>query len=375
MGFLGRAAALPLGSAKALAQSAPPEPKPSERMAMGEAARGFMDKYLVPGFSVAVGHSGRLVYRDAFGWAERDAHEPVTPSHLFRIGSISKPITSVAIFKLIEEGHLSLADRVFGAGALLGADFGPPPFPRFVEDITIEHLLTHSCGGWGNRHDDPMSMKREMDHAQLIAWTVRNQALTNMPGRVYAYSNFGFCLLGRVIEKITKRPYEDFVINAVLRGCGIDDMVVGGNTLMERRPGEVKYYGQNGENPYGMNLTRLDSVGGWIATPTDLVQFAMHVSGFRQPASILKAWTIAAMTAPSAPNSGYAKGWEVNRAGNWWHFGTIPGSKSIMVRARGGFCWAAIANSRDTISRNSIMSRDLNRLMWTMVRLVKAWHA
>src|SRR5262245_9553752 len=107
------AAASPLGMS-AWPDSAPAEPalpagpSPAERAAMADAANAFRQRYAVPGFSVAVGHSGRLIYQDSFGWADREAREPATPAHLFRIASISKSITSVAIFTLIEEGRLSL---------------------------------------------------------------------------------------------------------------------------------------------------------------------------------------------------------------------------------------------------------------------------
>ena len=95
---------------------------------MEATARAFMQTYAVPGFSVAIGRAGQIIYQDAFGDADRDTREPLTPMHLFRIASVSKPITSATIFGLIEQGRLSLGDRVFGTGAALGTDFGGPPY-------------------------------------------------------------------------------------------------------------------------------------------------------------------------------------------------------------------------------------------------------
>jgi CubicO group peptidase (beta-lactamase class C family) len=117
---LAPAAAQPAGAAA--------EPSPAERAAMAANARAFMQTYAVPGFSVAVGHAGRIIYQDAFGVADREKNEPLTPMHLFRIASVSKPITSTAIFSLIEQGRLHLSDRVFGPGGVLGTDFGAPPY-------------------------------------------------------------------------------------------------------------------------------------------------------------------------------------------------------------------------------------------------------
>jgi len=338
---------------------------------MAASARAFMQTYAVPGFSVAVGHGGRIIYQDAFGLADREKNEPVTPMHVFRIASVTKPITSTAIFALIEQGRLHLGDRIFGAGSVLGAEFGGPTYRPQVGEITLEHLLTHTCGGWSNNRDDPMFTNPGMNHAQLIEWVLRNRPLDHPPGQSYAYSNFGYCVLGRVIEKVSRQGYAAFVGDAVLRRCGVIDMAIAGNTLAQRRLGEVKYYGQN-DDPYGMNVARMDSHGGWIARPADLVQFAMHVDGFAAPPNILKPDTIRTMTTASSANAGYAKGWSVNKANNWWHNGSLPGTSTLVVRTHSGFCWAAFINTRRS---DSALDADLDKLIWTMVGEVKAWHA
>jgi CubicO group peptidase (beta-lactamase class C family) len=172
-----------------------------------------------------------------------------------------------------------------------------------------------------------------------------------------------------VIEKTTRQRYERYARNSVLKRCGVNDMTIAGNTLAQRRRGEVKYYGQ-GDNPYGMNVARMDSHGGWLARPADLMQFFMHVSGFPAPPNILKPQTIQTMTTASAANAGYAKGWEINKANNWWHNGSLPGSATIAVRTHSGFCWAAFTNTRRS---NSRLESDLDKLVWNMVREVKSW--
>jgi len=361
--------------AQAVATAGEPAlPTQAERDAMANLARAFMAKYNVPGFSVAIGFGGKLLYQDALGWADRESKTAVTPANRFRIASVSKPITSVTIFSLIEQGRIKLSDKVFGPGAIFGTDYGPPPYHPHIDEITVEHLLTHTCGGWSNAHngprgDDPMFINVAMNHAQLITWTLRNRPLDNPPGVHFDYSNFGYCVLGRVIEKITRQPYAAYVRDTVLKRCGIDDMAIAGNTLAQRQPGEVKYYGQS-ENPYGINITRMDSHGGWIARPADIVQFFMHVDGFSAPPNILRPQTIQAMTTPSAANAGYAKGWMVNKANNWWHNGTLPGISTIAVRTHGGFCWAAFTNTR---SKSPSYGGDLDKLIWSMARQVKSW--
>jgi len=291
---------------------------------------------------------------------------------LFRIASVTKPITSSAILDLVEIGRLKLEDRVFGRGALLGTHFGRMPYGRHIEEITIEHLLTHTCGGWRNDAQDPMFRNPRMNHDELISWTLDSVPLTTPPGQSFAYSNFGFCLLGRVIEAATGRSYAEHVQQRVLDRCGVRRMSLAGNTLGDRAPQEVRYYGQSGENPYGMNVRRMDSHGGWLATGSDLTAFATHVDGFMTTPNILRAETIRTMTTPSTANRNYAKGWSVNSMNNWWHNGSLPGTATILVRTASGFCWAALANTRRP---NSDMDLALDKMVWEMVQSVSAWRS
>jgi CubicO group peptidase (beta-lactamase class C family) len=347
----------------------PPLPTESEGAAMSAIAQQLMKQHGAPALSVAIARHGKFVYQRAFGFANKDTGERATPASLFRIASISKPITSAAIFSLIEQGRLKQDDLVFGAQGLLKFDYGES-YPGLVNKITLRHLLTHTCGGWENDNEDPMFYKPSWNHQELITWTLRNQPLKHEPGEHYAYSNFGYCLLGRVIEKIAGVSYAQFVQRTVLAKCGIKDMRVGGNTLAERAPGEVVYYGQpgSGANPYDMNVTRMDSHGGWIATASDLVAFAMHVDGFKTTPNILAADTIKTMTRGSAANLHYACGWNVNNAPNWWHGGSLPGTLTIMVRTASGLCWAALVNTR----ANGL---NLDEMMWKMAKAVPAWQA
>src|SRR5439155_13313726 len=109
-----------------LAEAAVQEISPDERQAMAAAANGFRKDFNAPGLSVAIARAGRLVYAEGFGAADQGV--AVKPSHLFRIASVSKPITSVAIFSLIEQGRLQLSDKVFGANGILQARYGRRPY-------------------------------------------------------------------------------------------------------------------------------------------------------------------------------------------------------------------------------------------------------
>ena len=343
-------------------------PSEAERAAMAAAAAALMRRYDLPGLAVAIAHRGRIVYDEAFGMAVRETGERLTTSHRFRIASVSKPITSATLFTLIEAGRVGLGDRVFGRGRVLGTEYGAPPYRQYVDQITIETLLTHTGGGWPNDNSDPMMRNPGMTHRQLITWAIRDIPLKHRPGTHYAYSNFGYCILGRVIERVTGQPYDAFVRNEVLRHCGVTGMEIAGNTPAERRPNEVRYYAPGTDDAYGLNVTRMDSHGGWIATAADLLRFAAHVDGFADQPSLLKPETIETMATGSRAEPGYAKGWQVNDLGNWWHSGSLPGTATILVRTHADFCWAILTNA----SRDGL---DLDKFGWDMVGKVGRWQA
>jgi CubicO group peptidase (beta-lactamase class C family) len=354
-----------------------------ERGEMGRMAATFKRSFQVPALSVAISRNGQFVFDQGFGFDQGfhlgNAKDlgPVNMSTLFRIASVTKPITSVTIFTLIEQGKLNLTDKVFGASGILGTRYGKSPYKQYVTDVTVDHLLTHTSGGWPDDSTDPMFRFNSWDQAKLIGWTLENLPLTYPPGEHWAYSNFGYCVLGRVIEQVTGQPYADYVQSNVLAPCGISGMRIAGNTLRQRANNEVVYFGQYNEDPYKMNVARMDSHGGWLATPSALVQFLDHVAGSGNIPSMLKPETIRMMTTPSpafpaSSSAKYARGWMVGR-GNWWHNGSLPGSTTLMVRTSTGLCWAALANTRT--EPHDQIDTALDGTMWAMVRSVPAWGA
>jgi CubicO group peptidase (beta-lactamase class C family) len=344
---------------------------------LGRLVANFKRQFGVPGFSVAISRNGQFVYDRGFGVADRKDAAQVMNSSIFRIASLSMPITSVAIFALIEKGQLHLNDKVFGPSGILGTKYGKGDKP-YVADVTVDHLLTHTSGGWPDDSRDPMFQHDSWDQTKLITWTIENLPLTNPPGQHFAFSNFGYCVLGRVIEQVSGQPYPDYVQAKVLAPCGISGMSIAQNSMKHRADNEVIYFGQYGEDPYKMNVTRMDSDAGWIGTPSNLIQFLDHLGSPDMP-SILKPQTLQTMFTPSpaypaTSDAKYARGWMVrnNGAGPRWHNGSMPGSTTLMVQTGTGICWAALANTR--FQPHDEMDAALDHLMSQMVASVPAWN-
>ena len=125
----------------------------------GDAVKGivipFMQKWAVPGLACSVARNGSVIATRTFGYANPITREIVTPDTRFRVASVSKPITSAAIFRLIELGQLAPHGRVFGAGAATGHDVRHHALRDDITSITIQHLLQHTAGGWHERRHGP----------------------------------------------------------------------------------------------------------------------------------------------------------------------------------------------------------------------------
>jgi N-acyl-D-amino-acid deacylase len=342
----------------------------------------FIKKYDLPGGALAVAKDGRVVYSRGFGYADLDKKEPVKPDALFRIASVTKPLTAVAVVQLVERGKLRLEDRVFDV-LELKEPAGKAKFDPRWKDVAIIHLLQHR-GGWDrDKSFDPMFRSPDIckeldvpppaDPEAIIRYMVR-RPLDFDPGERYAYSNFGYCLLGRVIEKVSGKGYEDYVKENVLAPLGIERMQLGKTLLTDRAPGEVRYYAE-GEGPAVMGprlgkpaplaygawcLESMDSHGGWIASAEDLVRFAAAFNNPRR-CKILRAASIGMMfVRPSGaagqdqdgkPADGYyGFGWWVSPVdrgkADAWHTGSLDGTSTLLVRRWDGLTWAVLFNSR-----------------------------
>ena len=353
--------------------------------AFDELLCSFVEQHAVPGAALAVGRAGELLYARSIGFANAEEKIPVEPHSLFRIASISKPVTAVAILQQVERGPLTLETCVW---ELLNLD--EPTDPRW-KLVTVRHLLQHT-GGWDRSASfDPMFKSVEFAAeagtppparpAEIIR-AMLQRPLDCDPGTKYAYSNFGYCLLGRVLECLpgaAGRSYEQIVRDEVFTPVGalsphigrtlttsVDEVrysmpVIAGESPV--REDSVFMPGEKVAPPYGAwHLEAMDAHGGWIASAPDLVRFAMGcdeaaVEPTSQRTSLLTRPMIEEMFAKPTdytakePDVWYGHGWNVRTTGsgtgrNTWHLGALDGTSTILVRRSDGMTWAVLFNMR-----------------------------
>lgn len=306
----------------------------------------YMDDFNVPGLSIAVMKNGKLVYTRGYGQADKSNGNLVSPNTLFRIASVSKPLTAAAIMRLTETTNLKLTDKLFGPGGLLGdycAVSGSCIDKADAEKITVQSCLEHTTG-WTQ---DAVWNEYQLNNTDIIKWALKNYSQPTAPGVKYQYMNFDYFLLGRVIEKKSGQTYENYVKNAILSKSGITKMRIGKDNAAGKAPNEVTYYSDNNGNPYDLKLTRMDANGGWIARSADLLMFAAGIDGLNNRPDVLSAGTINTMQTISTADgaSDYAKGLKVN--GDWWmHNGCMPGTLGHLCHFKNGISVAVLINIR-----------------------------
>ena len=360
-------------------------PDVPELSAFDQTMREFMVSHKVSAGSLAITYNANLVFARGYTWS-KEGSPAIQPTSLFRIASLSKPITSAGIMKLIEENQLRLDDKFidilpYGTAEGQAMDLN-------LGKVTILHLLEH-LGGWDHdRAFDPMFADKKISKALGVPLPVtqaniitfmNGQPLQYEPGTKCAYSNYGYCLLGRVIEQKTGLSYEDFIKRFILSPLDINRMQIGRSNREDRALGEVRYESKH-ESVYGaFNLENMDSHGGWLASAIDLARFA---AAFDDPSDcpILSADSVETMFSPPATvdldnyKSGekyYACGWGVRDYGedgrSTWHAGSLPGCYAIMAR------WSNGVNCVALFNRRGRGIEKIDPILWKTVESISAW--
>ncbi len=361
----------------------------------------FMRKLAIPGGAVAVMRDGKLIYARGFGYANVENKTLVQPDALFRIASVSKTLTAAAIMKLVEEGKLQLEDRVAPLIAHLAPAPGATVDPRW-EQITIRHLLNHA-GGWDRKKPnggfDPVDRPAIAAAAvgapppaspETLIRYMKGMPLDFNPGEKFAYSNFGYIVLGRVIERVSGMPYKDYVRTRVLEPVGANRTQQGRSRMTDALADEVKYYSPPSWNvtalpvpsvfpgegvvpyPYGgFHLEAGEASGAWVSSTIDLLRVVGGIDGRPSRPDVLSAALIAEMTGtgPAVCASGacyYGAGWFVRPTqgnANWWHGGSMPGATAMLVRTYDNVAWIGLFNGR-VVTPTANSEPELDATLW-----------
>lgn len=332
----------------------------------------FMTRHSLPGVSVAISMDEETVYKAGYGFSVVETQTRVTPQTLFRLASMSKQQTALAIMTLYENGKLAMDDKVFGKGGILEPVFGDEGILDGAKGVTVQHLLEHTSG-WATDPVYPSNAvyfnKPLKDRVEFL---IKNVTQNTAPGTNHDYNNLNFAVLGMIVEQLTGMAYEDYLAEYVHKPAGVKNIVVSGNTKETRLPNECVYYGQDGKDPYGNDMIVSKAAGGMAANVEELMKLMAAIDYGTKVPDILKKETLDLMYTPSSATNRYAKGWRVNYPyiTTWgpYHGGTLGGTCTIWARGKNNVNGVVLCNSR---SYNLSIDDDMWEMLEDIQKLFK----
>ncbi|MGC4048556.1 MAG: serine hydrolase [Paludibaculum sp.] len=308
-------------AALAGAQTTAPAVTPASPQRLEEQVRGYTSQDRFNG-SILVAKDGKIVLSKGYGMANFEWNLPVTPETKFRLGSITKQFTGMAVLLLSDQGKLKVEDPVCNY---------VPSCPDAWKPITIHHLLTHTSGipNFTSFPEYAKTMTVASPPAETIK-RVLDKPLDFPPGSKFNYSNSGYVLLGYIIEKVSGGTYEDFLRRNILAPLGMNDTGYDDPvTVLPQRAAGYERAGTKLQNAKYLDMTIPHAAGSLYSTTLDLMKWDEALNAHK----ILSAEAYKRYFTPVLNN--YAYGWTVKTEDGVEqinHSGGINGFSTRIVR-------------------------------------------
>lgn len=312
-----------------------------------ETARNYIDSLQasqhIPGISVCVGNREKILWAEGFGFADLENNVPVTINTMFRMGSVSKVLTSLAVGRLYQQGKLDLDAPI---------QRYLPDFPAKQHSFTARQLAGHTAGIRHYGANDPTSIPKNYKSVKEGLSIFSNDSLLFKPGTAYNYSTYGYSLLSAVVEAAAKKDFLSYMRDSIFLPLGMK------NTFPDYRdsilPGRVRFY-ENIRNGKVINAALVDNSykwagGGLLSTPADLVNMARDLLNHR----LLDEKTVELLFTPqkleNGTNTNVGIAWRINETKSGvkyiHHGGLIDGGRTfIFFYPDSGYIFAITANT------------------------------
>lgn len=302
--------------------------------------------------SLAIAKDGRLVFARSYTWAE-PGYPVTTPQSAFRIASCSKPLTSIAVFQLMDRKQMRFFNSVKDLQGFAQLP-NSQTIPNNFQHVTVDQLLSHRTS-WGDVQQDEaasayLKTPLPINKYQLAAYNLA-QGVPQTP--VYGYSNFGYSILGMLIEKVSGMGYYQYVKTQIMAPLGIKAARIAKPMLTEQSQLAVRYHddmllvrksraegsGRLRPQPYGgENLTAFDSFGGWEMSAAEYARVLAELSKKDKCILLKDNYNTMFSRPPTGYNDTKGKS-ETGYGWGWWYepLGDTPFGKSVRTYSHGGW--------------------------------------
>ena len=318
----------------AVSAQAPTQLNADKRAEIEKAVSSFMSRQNIPGLSVAIVQDNQVRFQGGWGMADLENFVPAKALTVYRIASVSKPLTAVAAMQLVEKGKLDLDAPVQKYA---------PTFPVKKFPITTRQLLAHLAGIRNYKRGEGERTNRYENLTEALS-IIKDDPLESEPGTRFSYTTFGYILVGVIIEGASGMSYSEYMAKNILQPAGmqhtyVDDLfAIIPNRAHGYTPRVFAVLDGNYRNPILMDSSYKIPGGGWVSTAEDMARFAIAV----QNGVLIKPETFAEMSksqkTKDGRETGYGYGWYVGAFGGFSnspdavsHGGVQPGFTSNLV--------------------------------------------
>ena len=290
----------------------------------------------IPGVSLAVVRDGQIVKAKGYGLANIEANSAAAPKTVYEIGSLTKQFTAAAVMMLVEEGKVSLDDKITKYF---------PEAPQAWNQITIRHLLNHTSGiqnhvavpGFLNRFKTNLSFETTPTREEIVKEFFKLPS-EFAPGETWAYDNTGYYLLGFVVEKASGKFYYQFLDERIFKPLGMSaTRSTDTRPVVPNRAAGYEWAGDKYENRPVLLPTIAFSAGTILSTVEDLAKWdaALYTEKLLKKSTLEQMWTPAKTNGGASASFNYGFGWFIdNYHGHRivQHAGGTPGFSSVIYR-------------------------------------------
>lgn len=313
----------------------------------------------VPGASVVVIRNGQVVVRRAYGMADLERHIEATPETNYRLASVSKQFTAMAVMLLAQDGKLRYDQPIRDFLAEL---------PPAAQPVTVRHLLNHTSGLWDYEALIPADRTTQLDDDDVLTLVASKDSLSTPPGVAYCYSNSGYVLLGMIVARVSGMSYPEFLRTLIFGPLGMRSSVAhveGSDTVPRRAYGYSPRSGSFIQTDQSVTSATLGD-GGIYSNVDDLVLWDRVLAGKQL---IDRASLVEATTPPMLPGgpSEYGFGWFVDRyrgENRWRHTGETSGFRNAILRFPERKLTIVILTNRSSGEPQAIAERIADRMLF-----------
>jgi len=314
----------------------------------------------VPGASVAVIRDGQVIIRRAYGMADLEHRVSATPETDYRLASVSKQFTAMAVMMLAQAGKLRYDQAV--------RDF-LPELPAATRAVTVRHLLNHTSGLWDYEDLIPPSQSAQLNDHDVLALVASQDSLYFPAGTQYRYSNSGYVLLGIIVARVSGMSYADFLRTQIFTPLGMNATVAhveGSDTVPRRAYGYSPSGGTFVQTDQSVTSATLGDGG--IYTNVD--NMVLWDQALYESKLVIAPMLDLATTPPPLPGGAtteYGFGWFVDRyrgEKRWRHTGETSGFRNAIQRFPRRRLTVVVLTNRSTGEPGAIAERIADRLLF-----------